>query len=446
MSVSTQKNVMAVLVGGDVAGTAIATLITNSATQDVTTYLPEGQIIALGSTVTGSEVPMETASTSVPAKYPSIRLAVKNDGVVNYSPRIFASDVLYFHQKGYVAPAEQISYVGYNGTTNSIDATGTDFMLTFVGDWDWAMWAEQKYRKVYDWYSNTATQQTVAQNFSFLFNMDQNKQASAGTGVMAKVEVLNSGTAADWTSAGTVAVVNGSDVVTLSATSANAQLVGAILRLGSTGSGVGTTIPVYIVTGIPSTDSTLTSTQVRVHTPFQGTTAAALDATSGDAGIVTAGSDWGLKFTGKALTFGLPPFSDFKYEKVSFHIELKGFGTTVISESTRATKGTGTASVVKEFEYFASGNEGALNRTVIPLPIGRTYTTGTNSAVTDYNTMAMEIANKQKASEITAPVPMRQQIFLFIPDTSNGDTMSGLLATQIDSWFAACNTETPVTF
>ncbi len=436
MAVQSQKNTMDVLIGKDIAGTAIATLVTNAATQDITTYLPDGQVILVGlNSTTGIEEPVPTTiTTTTPAGaalYPSVRFAVNNGGQVNYSERIFLRDVIAADGTDGTAATQQVTILGYNGTAGSIDATATNYILTFVGDWDWAMWEEQKYRYAFNYYSLNPTQQSIATSFSTQFNRQQFYQVLNGTGQSAKCEVLNSGAAADWTSAGTVAVVNGSDIVTLSATSVDAQVVGAILRLGATGSGVGVTIPVYIVTAIPSTDSTLSSTQVRIHTYFQGTTAAALDATSGDAGLVTAGTNWGLKFTGLPLTWGIPPYSDFKYQVVSFHFDMVGFGTTTVSNPTLPNRGQGTYQEVAEYENFAMGNQGALNRTVIPLPLGR-HATVVDGTITAYDTLQVEHLDKRSNSAIQAPAFMRQQVYVFIPDAAANMTK---LLTQVNPLF-----------
>jgi len=432
MSTQTQNNVMSVLIGGNVTGTAIATLVTAA---DINA-LPEGQIVAVGMRAsTGKEEILPTTATA--ATYPSIRLVAMNNGQLNYSPRIFAKDVSTFKGiDGVAGTTEQVTIIGYNGTTGSIDNSSTEYLLTYVGDWDDMMWSEQKYRKVYDYATLSPTQQKIAQTLSANFNLDSFKSNNQGVAPQVKCELLNDGTAADWTSAGTVAVVNGSNIATLSATSANAQVVGAVLRLGSTGSGVGTTVPVYVVVGTPSTDSSLSSTQVRLHTFFQGTTAAALDATSGDAGIVASVTNWGLKFTGLPLTWGIPPYSDFKFNKVTFHFDLKGFGETTVSNPTTASRGQGDYREVAEFEYFSQGNDGALNRTVIPLPIGRHYT-DTTGTIAAYDTVAIESADTQRASAITRTAAMRIQTFVFIPDTSNGNTMSGYLLTQLNPWMAS---------
>lgn len=439
MSVQTQKNVMSVMVAG--AGNTTISSITNDLAN-----LAEGQVIALGLGASG-EVVLPTATTNIPSVYPSIRFVVNQGGVFLYSPRIYADSVISAKTKSYAAAAEQVTTLGYNGTSGSIDASSTDYTLTYVGNWDTQMWEKQKYRKPYDYFTNTPTQQGIAQNLSFLYNKDMFMATLNGTGAYSKCEVLCDGTAA-FTASGTatlLGVVNGSDIVniystgTTKTTDTGIESVGAILRIGNTSTsatGKGTGVPVYVVTATSSTDTTLVAGQVRIHTYFQGLTDAAV-ALGTDAGIVATATNWGLKISSLPLTFGIPPYSDFRYEKASFSIQVKGFGaTTGPTTSTVASKGYGTSSAVKEYEYFSSGNEGALNRTVIPLPSGKNYASTTNSAITSYDTLFFEITNKEGASPITAPARMRQEIFVFIPSTYSGGNRAKFVS-QIDDWFAA---------
>ena len=114
-------------------------------------------------------------------------------------------------------------------------------------------------------------------------------------------------------SATTLTVVNGSNIATLDAVDTGVQSVGAIIRVDGANAAITTSIPVYIVTATPSTDSSLSSTQVRFHTFYQGTSVASTLGTG--SGIVATATNWGLKFTGLPLTWGIPPYSDFKFNK-----------------------------------------------------------------------------------------------------------------------------------
>jgi len=151
MSVQTQKNVMNVMVGEefDSAAIAVATLQITDPTVTAT-YIEDGGVVALGLGAAG-EVILPASATNTIANFPSIRLVQRIGNLLNFSPRIQGVDVLHFDGVDGVAGAEQVSIVGYNGTTGAIDNSGTDFVLTYVGLWDDMMWSKQQYRKAYDY-------------------------------------------------------------------------------------------------------------------------------------------------------------------------------------------------------------------------------------------------------------------------------------------------------
>ncbi len=61
------------------------------------------------------------------------------------------------------------------------------------------------------------------------------------------------------------------------------------------------------------------------------------------------------------------------------------------------------------------GNEGALNRTIIPLPLGRTQAVSTST----YDTFYLESADKTGGGPVTGVVPMKIQTFLFLMSGSS---------------------------
>ncbi len=424
MSTMTQKNVAGVAVGLDVAGEAIATVQITDST--LGTYIDDGQIIALGMGAAG-EVVLPVGGTY--ATYPSIRLVERNGTQLNYSARIFGKDVLAWKGVAGALPTEQVSYVGYNGTTGSIDATGTNYIFQYINDWDDQMWSEQKQVMLWNYYSATATQLSIAQSFTAQINYTGTMATMQGTGPQVSAVMLSDGTTqSGLTGAPTLSITNGSDVITFSNTVAtNGAAIGDVIRLG--GAAAATTVAVYVIIAVPSTDSTLSASQVRIHTPFQGTSIAA-----GAEGVafdrITGSTNYGIKLTGLPLTWSLPPFGDFTFKQVSFHLALQGFGSTSTSEGARASKGQGFYKTVAEMEYAAQGNEGALNRSTIPLPTGR-HQTVTTTATLIYDGAYIESADTQGNSPITATVPMRIQNWVWIPDGSANRTK---LLTQLNPW------------
>lgn len=426
MSVLSTKNSMSVLVGNSVTGIAIAAPIQITDPTTAGTYIADGQCIMLDE----NDIPM-TVATSTVVFNPKVRFVVRNGSNLNFSARIFGKDIVACTGVNYSAMVQQISSVGYNGTSGSIDAAGQDFTLTLVGDWDDQFWSEQKQRTAFNYYSTVASQQSIATSFSTQINAQGFRATAAGTGPTVKAEMLSDATTQATGNAANIAVVNGSDVFTFSATQASttANTIGGIIRIGAAAT---TTGPIYVITANNSTDSTLTAgTQVRVHTYYQGTSGTVSTRGTGwDS--VSGATNFGIKLTGLALTWTK---DFFKNKVVSFSTELKGFGSTTSGTSTVPSMGTGDGKTVSEFESFASGNEGALNRTVIPLPSGRSAAIST----TNYNTIAIESQDSSITNTVAGNAKMRVQTFIFIPADASQDT---ILLSQLNPYLTSVDLPT----
>ena len=423
MSIVSTKNSMSVLIAANPTQIALGSVqITDPTTTN--TFIADGQILMLDE----SDAVMTPANSNI-SDSPSVRFVVRNGATastasLNFSARIRGKDLVACTGKNYSAITQQVSYVGYNGTSGtSLDASGTDFTLTLVGDWDDQFWSEQKNRTAFNYYSTAATQQAIATSFTNQINAQGFRATAAGTGPIVKAETLNDATTAVTSTATTLIVVNGSDIGTLNVADTTFQTIGAVVRLGSVAAT--TTSPVYVVTATPSTDSSLTSTQIRFHTYFQGTTGTVTLGTLSN--FVSGATNWGIKLTGLALTW-VKDF--FKAKVVSFHTDLKGFGTTTSGTSTVPSLGTGDYKLVSEFESFAAGNEGALNRTVVPLPTGRNATVST----ANYDTIAIESQDSSITNTVAANARMRVQTMIFIPTSS---TQIVPLLSQLNPYIAS---------
>lgn len=417
MSVGIQKNIMNVLVGNATSTTIATASVQITDPTAAGTYIADGQVVMLGSGgATNVEEVVLAANASV-TNYPFIRFVQRSGSDLHFSARIRGVDIIKAVKTAPVATVNQVSTVGFNGTSGSIDTTATDYFLTFVGNWDDIMWSKQKYRKVWDYTSTAPTQLSVATSFSKQMNLDGFYSNLNGVPPQFKVEMLSDGTfTADGTNA--ITVVNGSDVVTTTTTLA----IGDLHKIGGTTNA----IPNYIIVATSATDSSLAANQYRLHTFYQGTSGSV---TSANHGNVTGATNYGLKITGLDATWGIPPYSDFKYKVVSFNIELKGFGATTAGTPTPAKLGTGVSQLVAEYEYFSQGNEGALNRTIIPLPTGRHDTV----QGTAYTTVAIESADKQGSSPITSPAGMKVQTFIFMPA---GTALTNLMTDQVTPYMS----------
>lgn len=430
MSVQTQNNVINVLVGANPSPISTATVqITDpSATS---TYIADGQVVILNHL----GVPMQPANANI-GDTPYIQFVQRSGTELHFSARIKGTEITNAKGKSYVAAQEQIWSIGYNGTNGSIDATSTEYMFTIVYTFDDMMWSEQQLKEPYEIVTTSPTQLLISQSLSYQVNFQQARKQSLGTGRFVSAEMLNDATTQGTGNAASIAVVNGSDIITFSATQAGtiANTIGTIIRLGA--GAATTTSPVYVIIANGTTDSTLTSgTQVRIHTNYQGATAT-LTTRGTNWDTVTGATNYGVKFTGLALTW-VKDF--FKFKKVIFHFDIRNYGNTTVTKTQESSLGNGDYRLVSEFESFTAGNEGALNRMMVPLPLGRTDTvTGAT-----YDTLQLESVDR-KYNTVAGVNGMRYELYVFLPD---GATQETQLLLQLNPYIASTPAALPaVTF
>lgn len=397
-------NSFSVLVGKSVARTA-SVQITDPAT--TSTYIASGEILFLG-----ENDAVLTAGDTI-SNHKSIRI-VQGDGSTNplvFTPRIVGTNVVAFADKAYVAPQEQTYYVGYNGSSGSIDLINSNRYVARVSfKHDTENWSEQVNMNHAEYTSDaTATQLEVAQAFARAYA----RQYPASNSDI-KVERVCDGTFTVLGGSSTLAVVNGSTTATASSAS-HALVAGDVVRIGGTGA----TVPVYVVASV-------SGTTVELDSAYQGTTGTVANANVGEMSSITA---WGLKYTGKALSFSVRRF---KYIKVAFDLTIQNFGATTVTKSQEASKGNGTYEEVAELEYFAQGFEGWLeNRNATPYQ-AQPRSNATSGTI--YNMITIRAYDASDFSPISGTKPSPFDVYIFLPVGASQTTQ---IKAQANPWFAS---------
>jgi hypothetical protein len=316
-------NTINVLIGKDIASTA-SVQVTDAATAG--TYIADGEL-----TVLGANDGVLTASDTV-VDSPKIKIVQGRGAATNglkWSVDIDGANVLRATALSYRAPAEQVSFVGYDtvATAGNIEVLPyTDYKLTIIYKNDVEVFSEQLLKRAYYYTTGASdTGATVAAAF--------------------------------------VALINGDE--------------------------------------------------------FYGPLAA----------VTNAGTDYGISLTGQPLDFVL---GDFKYNKMSFDIQLSGFGTTPTTTPTVADKGSGTYEEVAELEWFANGEDGAINRVWHPAPAG---TSDATSGVT-YDVLAIESFDTSDMYAVSGTKPSRNLIYIMLPV---GAGQATTLLAQLNPWLASAN-------
>lgn len=172
------KNTTKLLIGKDIARSS-PIQITD---KDAANYIADGEILILNET--GG---IMTAATDTVADSASITIIQGRGGAngFKFSNKIDGDKVIRATAVSYSAPAEQVTYVGYDAvaTSGSIDAQAfTDYKLTIVYTHDTDLYAQQTNSRVFYYTTGAApTQQEIAEAFRDMINAEDFYNAVAAT-------------------------------------------------------------------------------------------------------------------------------------------------------------------------------------------------------------------------------------------------------------------------
>lgn len=399
------EQIISVLVGKNLSRTA-SVQVTDSTNS--TTFIASGEIVALDKTGVAL-----TAGKTV-ADSDNIVIA-QGDGASNpvvFSHRIYGNTVTGFSGISYTPAQEQISYIGYNGSSGSIDAINNNlYQVRVAFKQNKLIFGENQSNSIYQEFTSdsSATQLEIAQGLVLKLSAAYPAQQTD-----IKVERVTDGTFTVLGGSSTLAVTNGSTTATASSAS-HGLVAGSVVRIGGTSS----TTPVYVV-------SSVNSTAIVLDQAYQGTSGTVANA---NVGAMSAITSWGIKFTGKSQTFTV---GQLPYTKVSFDLTVGNFGATTVTDSQAVSRGNGTYEEVAQLEYFALGYEGWTDiRNAVPAkPQPRTNaTSGSN-----YDIITIQGLDVSDFGYVSGIKPSKFTVYICIVDGANQTT--SLLA-QLNPWMAS---------
>ena len=259
------------------------------------------------------------------------------------------------------AAAQQLTYIGYNGTAGSITATNSKLYVVRLNLKEQDQTGQGQQITLNAPYKSdaSATQLEVANGLALALSNVTRRQ----TVQPIKVELISSdAVTATGAFANTVTTVKGSKKVSVATNSqynTNVELaVGDFVRFGSTPTVTGSnalTDGVYKVTALDSV------TMFSIDRPFEPT-GATYTLAHQTAEVITAAKalagNFGIKLTGIARTFSLKKW---RYSIVNFEVGLDGtlsFGDTQLVYTTKASLGSGTYAQIAQLEWDLQGNQG----------------------------------------------------------------------------------------
>lgn len=329
-----------ILIGDGVNSGALTTLkVTNGPT------IAAGDLVLLKADMTVVET--NAAAQALDLTEPVYIAAGVATGQALLSSAIYPKLVTSFKGKAYAAPAEQISYLGYNTSSGTIAVSNsTEYVLRVILKDEMRVMPHRQTARKYNYVTDsTATEVELITGLL--------KQAAKDTSnTYVKIEMVTNGTATVLGGASTLAVTYGSKTA-IASSGSHGLVAGDLVRLGGTTAG----FPVYEVASVASTTITF-------EYAYQGATATIANANALEMSLITA---YGIKLTGKAITANGLDY----YQKVSFDCNLAPINGTIGDEATHtvATKmsyGSGYYQQVRDMEYKAQGYLGVTNRTSFP--------------------------------------------------------------------------------
>lgn len=402
MSIFTVKNNMSVIIGKSIARTATVQYTDPNAAS----YLADGEVLIVNET----GAIMTDASTVGTA--PRFRVVQRSGNRLIYSPVIAGQNVKAYKGIDGSSGSDQVTTIGYNGTSGSIDVSGTDdFVMNLQLNFDESMWSEQSNN--YPFIvpsSSTVNQMYVAESLARQINYQLTNGGNfsiAGEGPIVKAKILSADAgAAIGAITDTVIGFAGSKTVTINDVSGS-SVTGLFVAGDYFRAGNATTDPVYKVASstVTSAGGVITLTMpLQANVNLVGTTSEIITASQAAAAAA------GVVLTGQALKFT----RDFyKYLQVTFKVLIKNasFGATTLA-TTAAVRPVGSGTQVSEMESFAEGFRGILNRTIIPLP---TPKSDADTSV-NYDMIYISWEDTTDTSPVDGTKPARSELYICMVD------------------------------
>jgi hypothetical protein len=391
MATSQIKNAQEIFVGG----TATLSTLTNVADGEVAIFDESGlRVVAAGA---GAG---EINSADVTRFKLGLGRAGNN---VLFSDIIEASTISNVNWSTYSARVNQVTTIGSNGTTGSIDVTANNlyYVRLYVQELLSAESDGQKIKHGVFKSTSSSDQQDIA--IGLAKSIYQNFLREAEQYVSVEVLCDSAGVALG-TGVDDVVFTKGSTKISATdiddATTNPALVVGGFLRIGTA-----VTDPVYKIVEIDAAANTATldapfreDSQTIADTGLESITAAA-----------AASANWGIKLSGADLEFGAP---DYKYDIARWETQLENFGSTDLSE-TIGNPGKGTYESIASLEHFLKGFQGEIYRMGSPNIFSPILVADSAVAGGGYDVITFKHNNSIVTGSFTNEVSPKQVIVAF---------------------------------
>jgi hypothetical protein len=340
-------------------------------------------------------------------------------GVLQMSPRFTTATLKNAFAVENEARVEQVTYLGYNGTSGSMDATNnTYYGLQLILNHTFGMLNNSPLILTIPYKSDaTATQYEVANGLAAAA-----RAALKRHNACISVTLINDGAQANALAACTVSVVNGGKQIVTSDDETALILAGTLLRFGTSGAG---TAAVYKVV---SHDSGAGAARIyTLDRPYEGATAAAYAAATFES--VTEGN-YGLRFVGVSVTdANFTPQTDEPFV-VSFELGVRDFTTATVTYTTKPVIGSGTNQQIRALEAYGLFQN--RDRVISAYPVSPNYTYQTVLSES-YHVFSFEIWDEKFVDATTGLNPKSPTRIVIALDKDLDEAFQTVLAASVTS-------------
>lgn len=357
------------------------------------------------------------------------------DSEVITSEKLSKSKVTRITRKVAVADANQVSYIGYNGTAGEIDTINDNFYRVRMNVKE--PYANNHHGTEYIKHAiyksdASATQAEIALGLAASGNLNFSREPknSAGKALATFKAICSVALASDFAfdnGGFDITVVRGSKTIVSAVASPQYNTgtdiaVGDYLRMGAanmTDGVVALRSDVYKIVDIPSTTTIVLDRPVSVDSATyvdNGGHITVIPAATGNA------ADWGVEIMSNDMDFDVSSNygSRRKYQKFVFKVGLDGFGTTATGTTTAATLGAGQYEQIAELEAFLRGNNGEQFR--IGNPNLFSWSLQASSSQGSYDVIEIEFEDTVNSLNI---VKKTKKLTLAIPNSTPDYAVSG---------------------
>jgi len=424
----TQNDVMQLLIGKDIG--AVPSVAAGSPVVDYSS-LVDGEVAVVNS----HNIVLDASSvlTDDIVAESGIKLVQRSGTDLLQSDLIEQDNIVSYKGVLDAAGAEQISYIGYNGTAGAVEVVNSKLYVIRLG-----LKEKDQTGQGQEWIINapwkstaSATESEIANGLALSLANAVNRQAVKPM----KIELIaNTAHAATGAFDNDTTVVNGEKMVTVGTnlqydSAAGTLAVGDFVRFSAAPAVTGSAV----TDGIYKVVELVSATQFNVDRPIEAASGSYTSAKAVATVLNTtkiAAADFGIRMTGIARAF--TP-GKFRYSKVEFEIGLdssESFGDTPVTLDTPMSLGAGTYEQIAELEWELEGNRGSEYMGDFMQPTPKTDADSTAT----YDQIGITYYGDRPTSGVGATPRRHKQLILALATGFANDEAPDIVADVLDAY------------